>query len=48
MLKKYRNVVMKLVYEIIMVGYFGVKKIIDRLILEFYWFGVFVDIRRYC
>lgn len=31
---------MKLVYEIIMVDYFGVKKIIDRLILEFYWFGV--------
>lgn len=39
---------MKIVYEMLMGGYLGLKKIIDRVVFEFYWLGIQLDIRWFC
>lgn len=39
---------MRLVYELIMLGYLVISKIINRILMEFYWFGMKLEIKRFC
>lgn len=45
---KYRLLVFEMVYDIFMLGYMGVKKIRNRILQYFFWFGIFLDILKYC
>ena len=46
--KKLRNEVLRLGHEGILAGHLGIKKSSDRIITNFYWPGIFGDIRRCC
>lgn len=32
--------VLVFVYEVLMLGYLGISRMIDRVLVEFYWLGV--------
>ena len=46
--KKLRNEVLRLGHEGILAGHLGIKKSSDRILTNFYWSGIFGDIRRCC
>ena len=46
--KKLRNEVLRLGHEGIFAGHLGIKKSSDRILTNFYWPGIFGDIRRFC
>ena len=46
--KKLRNEVLRLGHEGILAGHLGIKKSSDRILTNFYWPGIFWDIRRFC
>lgn len=39
---------MLLVYDMLLVGYFGNKKIRERIMRNFFWLGMYIDIFWYC
>ena len=46
--KKLRNEVLRLGNEGILAGHLEIKKSSDRILTNFYWPGIFGDIRRFC
>ena len=46
--RKLRNEVLRLGHEGILAGHLGIKKSSDRILTNFYWPGIFGDIRRCC
>ena len=45
---KFRSEVLRLGHASILAGHLGIKKTTDRIRMNFFWPGVFGDIRRYC
>jgi len=45
---QYREHVLKMGHDNLMSGHLGMKKTTDRILAEFYWPGIWADIRRYC
>ena len=45
---KFRKEVLRLGHESVLAGHLGIKKTTDRILMSFFWPGVFGDIRRYC
>ena len=45
---KYRPQILKLGHDCAMAGHLGVRKTLDRILVNFFWPGMFGDVRRYC
>ena len=45
---KFRSEVLRLGHASILAGHLGIKKTTDRILINFFWPGVFGDIRIYC
>lgn len=39
---------LKLAHDSLMGGHLGIRKTMDRVLSEFYWPGVGMDVTRYC
>ena len=46
--QQYCKTIMKLAHESIMSGHLAVKRIIQKVLSEFFWPGISSDIKRYC
>jgi hypothetical protein len=46
--KSLRETVLKVAHDTLFSGHLGVRKTTDRIVAEFYWPGVCVDVSRYC
>ena len=46
--RAFRNRVLSLGHDCIMAGHLGIRKTLDRILLNFYWPGMFGDVRRFC
>ena len=44
----FREKVLRLAHETLMSGHLGIKKILDRVVSEFFWPGVCGDVARFC
>ncbi|XP_060592414.1 uncharacterized protein LOC132747116 [Ruditapes philippinarum] len=46
--KDLRETVLKVAHDSLLAGHLGIRKTSDRVLGEFYWPGVLVEVRRYC
>ena len=46
--QQYRKMVMKLAHESILSGHLAVKLTIQKVLSEFFWPGIAIDIKRFC
>ena len=46
--RRYRKQVLKLGHDCVMAGHMGVRKTYDRIMQNFYWPGIFGDVKRFC
>ena len=46
--RAFRNRVLSLGHDCVMAGHLGIRKTLDRILLNFYWPGMFGDVRRFC
>ena len=46
--ESFREKVLRLAHETLMSGHLGIKKTMDRVLIEFFWPGVCGDVSRFC
>ena len=46
--ERFREKVLRLAHETLMSGHLGIKRTLDRVVSEYFWPGVCVDVARFC